>query len=59
MMWSEPNRVVQWISDPSRTAGGGWVIDSHGQKWAIVDAFPPRGTADTQAIIGQDGIIRR
>lgn len=49
--------VVEWIDDPSTTAGGGWVRDNNGNTWRVVDAFGPQGTGDQHAYLKRDGRI--
>jgi hypothetical protein len=44
-------KIVEWRPDTSRTASGGWVRDSNGTWWEIVDSLGPRGTADRHAQI--------
>lgn len=57
IIWPQRNVAVEYISDPSRTASGGWVRDSYGTTWKIVDAFGPQGTCDRRATIDQNGVI--
>lgn len=38
------NYVTEYRSNPNSTAGGGWVRDSYGRWWEIVDGFESSGT---------------
>lgn len=50
------NYIVETRDDPSRTAGGdGWVKDSCGQWWKVVNWCFCEGTATRCGVILSDG----